>query len=316
MKTLYVMDPLKSLHLEGDSTYMMMLEANRRGWETFWCEPTDLFAEGGVAYARMRKVVVSDQFPHFQEDPSTDVSLADMDVVWMRKDPPFNMDYIFCTYLLDLVPTTTLVLNDPRSIRNFNEKMFALHFAEFCPETLVTREISRAQQWAIKHDRIVIKPWDGNGGRGVLVTAHDDSNFRSMLEILTDNEMQYILVQEYLPAIKEGDKRIILIDGEPVGQMLRVPQKGDHRGNMHVGARVEACELTDREKMICKHLKPALQENGLLFVGIDTIGDKMTEINVTSPTGIQEINRLMNIQLEVLLTDQIVRYHQRLQEIL
>ena len=136
MKTLYVMDPLNPLHLEGDSTYMMMLEANRRGWETFWCEPTDLFAEGGVAYARMRKVVVSDQFPHFQEDPSTDVSLADMDVVWMRKDPPFNMDYIFCTYLLDLVPTTTLVLNDPRSIRNFNEKMFALHFAEFCPETL------------------------------------------------------------------------------------------------------------------------------------------------------------------------------------
>ena len=308
------MDPLETLHLEGDSTYMMMLESNRRGWSTYWCEPTDLFAEGDTAYAHMRKVIVQDNEPHFQEEVAIDVALGEMDVVWMRKDPPFNMDYIFSTYLLDLVPTTTLVLNDPKSIRNFNEKMFALHFAEFCPATLVTREIDRARNWASQYERIVIKPWDGNGGRGVLVTAYDDSNFRSMLEILTNNETAYILVQEYLPEIKEGDKRIILIDGEPVGQMLRVPQKGDHRGNMHVGARVEPCELTEKEQLICRTLKPVLQQNGLLFVGIDTIGDKLTEINVTSPTGIQEINRLMNVQLEVLLTDQIVRYHQRLQE--
>lgn len=314
MKTLYVMDPIESLNLSGDSTYMMMLEANRRGWPTYWCEPTDLFAQGGEAYAFARKVLVTDSAPHFTEDAPADIPLADMDVVWMRKDPPFNMDYIFSTYLLDLVPSTTLVLNDPRSIRNFNEKMFALHFAEFCPDTLVTREIRRAIEWAKEYERVVIKPWDGNGGRGVLVTSHDDPNFRSMLEILTENQHQYILVQEYLPAIVEGDKRIILIDGEPVGQMLRIPQKGDHRGNMHVGARVEACELTEREQMICAQLKPALQQHGLLFVGIDTIGDKMTEINVTSPTGIQEINRLLNVQLEVLLTDQIVRYHQRIQE--
>ena len=305
MKTLYVMDPIESLHIEGDSTYMMMLEANRRGWSTFWCTPKDLFALGGRAFAKVQAVVVSNVEPFFiQEDPD-DMCLSDFDVVWMRKDPPFDMDYIFSTYMLDLVTKNTLVLNDPRSIRNFNEKMYALHFAQYSPETLVTREIVRAKEWSKNHSKVVIKPWDGNGGRGVLVTAHDDPNFGSMLEILTENQTQYILVQEYLPEIVEGDKRIILIDGEPVGQMLRVPQKGDHRGNMHVGARVEACELTEREQEICRVLGPELRKHGLLFVGIDTIGDKMTEINVTSPTGIQEINRLMGVQLEVVLTDQI-----------
>ena len=305
MKTLYVMDPLQSLHLEGDSTYMMMLEANRRGWPTYWCTPTDLFAIGGCAYSKVIHVQVTDTEPFFEEAAPQDINLAEFDVIWMRKDPPFNMDYIFSTYMLDLVPESTLVLNDPRAIRNFNEKMYALHFAEYSPETLVTRELSRARSWAKQYPKVVIKPWDGNGGRGVLVTGHDDPNFSSMLEILTNNEEQYILVQEYLPEILEGDKRIVLIGGKAVGQMLRIPQKGDHRGNMHVGARVEACELTQREQEICSKLEPELLKHNLLFVGIDTIGDKMTEINVTSPTGIQEINRLMGIQLEVLLTDQI-----------
>lgn len=305
MKTLYVMDPLESLNLEGDSTYMMMLEANKRGGTTFWCTPLELFALGGRAFAKIIEVQVLAVEPFFIQKPALDTDLGEMDVIWMRKDPPFNMAYIFSTYMLDLVPSSTLVLNDPRAIRNFNEKMYALHFAEYCPETLVTREISRAKEWAIQYPKVVIKPWDGNGGRGVLVTAHDDPNFGSMLEILTDNQQEHILVQEYLPEIIEGDKRIILIGGEAVGQMLRVPQKGDHRGNIHVGAGVQACELTDREKEICAILAPELQKHNLLFVGIDTIGDKMTEINVTSPTGIQEINRLMGVQLEVLLTDQI-----------
>ena len=305
MKTLYVMDPLQSLHIDGDSTYMMMLEANRRDWITYWCTPKDLFAIGGQAFAKATCVIVTAEKPYFKEELPQDIDLGEFDVIWMRKDPPFNMDYIFSTYLLDLVPSNTLVLNDPRSIRNFNEKMYALHFAEYSPATLVTREIARAMEWAKLHPKVVIKPWDGNGGRGVLVTAHNDPNFRSMLEILTENEDQYILVQEYLPEIVEGDKRIILIGGKPVGQMLRIPQKGDHRGNMHVGARVESCELTEREQEICEKLEPELRKHNLLFVGIDTIGDKMTEINVTSPTGIQEINLLMGIQLEVLLTDQI-----------
>ena len=312
MKTLYVMDPLESLNLEGDSTYMMMLEANKRGGTTFWCTPLELFALGGRAFAKIIEVQVLAVEPFFIQKPALDTDLGEMDVIWMRKDPPFNMAYIFSTYMLDLVPSSTLVLNDPRAIRNFNEKMYALHFAEYCPETLVTREISRAKEWAIQYPKVVIKPWDGNGGRGVLVTAHDDPNFGSMLEILTDNQQEHILVQEYLPEIIEGDKRIILIGGEAVGQMLRVPQKGDHRGNIHVGAGVQACELTDREREICAILAPELQKHNLLFVGIDTIGDKMTEINVTSPTGIQEINRLMGVQLEVLLTDQIEQLFNKL----
>ena len=311
MKTLYVMDPLESLNLDGDSTYMMMLEANKRGGTTFWCTPNDLFALGGRTFAKIIEVQVLAIEPFFVQKPPLDTNLGEMDVIWMRKDPPFDMSYIFSTYMLDLVPSSTLVLNDPRAIRNFNEKMYALHFSEYCPDTLVTREISRAKEWAKKHPKVVIKPWDGNGGRGVLVTAHDDPNFGSMLEILTDNQQEYILVQEYLPEIIQGDKRIILIGGEAVGQMLRVPQKGDHRGNIHVGAGVQACELTDREREICAILAPELQKHNLLSVGIDTIGDKMTEINVTSPTGIQEINRLMGVQLEVLLTDQIEQLFNR-----
>ena len=297
------MDPLGSLHLEGDSTYMMMLEANRRGWPTYWCTPKDLFAIGGQSYARATHVKVSDTEPCFDESEPQDISLGTFDVIWMRKDPPFNMDYIFSTYLLDLVPPSTLVLNDPRAIRNFNEKMYALHFAEYSPQTLVTRELSRAKAWAKDYTKVVIKPWDGNGGRGVLVTAHDDPNFSSMLEILTENEEQYILVQEYLPEILDGDKRIILIGGKPVGQMLRIPQKGDHRGNMHVGATVAACELEPRDREICQKIAPTLVDMGLIFVGIDIIGEYLTEINVTSPTGIQEINPMMNIQIEKIITN-------------
>ena len=244
--------------------------------------------------------------PYFHIEPKKDESLGFFDVVWMRKDPPFNMDYIFSTYMLDLVPEHTLVLNDPRSIRNANEKMFALEFPQFCPRSLITREIQRAREFAKKEaGKVVIKPWDGNGGRGVLVSQYDDPNFRSMLEILTEEERQYIIVQQYIPEVVEGDKRIILIDGEPVGWMARIPQPGDHRGNMHVGATVEFFTLTDKDKEICDALSPRLKELGLLFVGIDIIGEYLTEINVTSPTGIQEINPMMGISIEALITDAV-----------
>lgn len=311
MKVLFVMDPIESLNIAGDSTYMLMLEANRRDWQTYWCTPNDLFAYTNQAYAKAELVTVQHTPPHFGRSEAKDISLAEFQVVWMRKDPPFNMDYIFTTYLLDLVPKTTLVLNHPESIRGCNEKMFALHFPDFSPKTLVTHEITRARAWAEQFEKVVIKPWDGNGGRGVLVTSKSDSNFRSMLEILTQEGKQYILVQEYLPKIVEGDKRIILVDGIPVGQILRVPQPGDHRGNMHAGAKVQIAELTPREKELCQALKPILQEKKLLFVGIDTIGDKLTEINVTSPTGIQEINRLFGIQVEKQITDAVLCYYER-----
>ena len=306
MKQLFVMDPLDRINVSGDSTYMLMLEACRRGHTVAWCTPEDMFVVDGSTHANLSFCIVTEVEPYFHIEPKKDESLGFFDVVWMRKDPPFNMDYIFSTYMLDLVPEHTLVLNDPCSIRNANEKMFALEFQQFCPRSLITREIQRARDFAQKESgKVVIKPWDGNGGRGVLVSQYDDPNFRSMLEILTDEERQYIIVQQYIPEVIEGDKRIILIEGEPVGWMARIPQPGDHRGNMHVGATVEPFTLTPKDREICDVLGPRLKELGLLFVGIDIIGEYLTEINVTSPTGIQEINPMMGIAIESLITDAV-----------
>jgi glutathione synthase len=251
-------------------------------------------------------VVVRETAPHFNSQEAADVDAGMFDVVWLRKDPPFDINYVFSTYMLDLVPPTTLVLNNPAAIRDANEKMVALRFPDLVPPTLVTCEIDRAMAWVAQAPgKVVIKPWDGNGGRGVLVSEHGDGNLRSMLEVLTMNQSVHILVQQFVPEIKEGDKRIILIDGEPVGWMTRVPQPGDHRGNMHVGAKVESTTLSASDQKICDAIGPWLKESNLLFVGIDTIGPVMTEINVTSPTGIIEINRLMGTQLERVLTDAV-----------
>lgn len=306
MKTLYVMDPLDRIQVSGDSTYMLMLENCRRGGDVHWCTPSDLFAVGGRCHARCSAVVVRETAPHFNSQEPTDVDVGMFDVVWLRKDPPFDINYVFSTYMLDLVPPTTLVLNNPAAIRDANEKMVALRFPDLVPPTLVTCEIERALAWVAQAPgKVVIKPWDGNGGRGVLVSEHGDGNLRSMLEVLTMNQSVHILVQQFVPEIKEGDKRIILIDGEPVGWMTRVPQPGDHRGNMHVGAKVESTTLSASDQKICDAIGPWLKESNLLFVGIDTIGPVMTEINVTSPTGIIEINRLMGTQLERVLTDAV-----------
>jgi glutathione synthase len=308
MKTLFVMDPLERINVTGDSTWMLMKDAARRGWPVWFCTPRDLYVENGRASARCAEVALSDSAPHFRPAPASDQSLAGFDVVWMRKDPPFDMDYVFSTYLLDLVGERTLVLNNPRSIRNCNEKLFAMAWPHFQPGTLLTHEIRRAMAWIqAAPGRVVIKPWDGNGGRGVLVTEKSDQNLRSMLELLTGEERQYIIVQHYVPEVVNGDKRIILVDGEPRGQVLRVPQPGDHRGNMHAGAKVQACDLSPRDLEVCAAIGPALREMGLLFVGIDMLGDWLTEINVTSPTGIQEINRLMGVQLEAEVSDAVLR---------
>ena len=305
--TLFVMDPLDRIHVDGDSTYMLMLEAQRRGFEVWMCTPPDLYTVGGLAHAKATRVAVSAHAPHFDCQPAVDIGLDHFDVVWMRKDPPFDMHYVFCTYILDAVPPTTLVLNDPRSIRNASEKMFTLQFPQFITPTLITREVERVLVFAGNAPgQVVLKPWDGNGGRGVLVSRSGDPNLRSMAEILTGEGTTYVIAQHYIPEIKQGDKRLILSDGEPVGQMLRVPQPGDHRGNMHVGATVQACELSERDLEVCAALGPVLRKMGLLFVGIDMIGDYLTEINVTSPTGIQEINALMGCALERTLTDAVL----------
>ena len=306
MKTLYVMDPLDRINVAGDSTYMLMLEGCRRGGEVAWCTPKDLFALSGRCHAHCSSVRVSEAAPYFLSEPAKDRDLSEFDVVWLRKDPPFDIDYVFSTYMLDLVDDTTLVLNNPASIRDANEKMVALRFPHLVPPTLVTQDVERALHWISEAPtKVVLKPWDGNGGRGVLVSENGDRNLRSMLELLTDEGRTHILIQHFIPEIKDGDKRIILIDGEARGWMNRVPGADDHRGNMHVGATVEPTSLTDSDIKICQTIGPWLKKSGLLFVGIDTIGSVMTEINVTSPTGIREINRLMGTTLEKEITDAV-----------
>ncbi|MCB9764079.1 MAG: glutathione synthase [Alphaproteobacteria bacterium] len=308
MRTLFVMDPLDRINVRGDSTYAMMLEARRRGWPVSWCTPDQLRVHKQTPWAWASDVEVQDSEPHFTPKAHVLTPLTAFDVVWMRKDPPFDMDYVFSTYILDLATPTALVLNDPRSIKAANEKMYALQWPDLCPPTTVTNRVADVVAFAEAHGRIVIKPWDGNGGRGVLVTEHGDRNLRSMAELLTQEGRAYAIVQRYLPEVRdEGDKRIILIDGEARGWFLRKPGGDDHRGNMHVGATVHACDLTDRDREICAALGPRLKNEGLVFVGIDVIGGFLTEINVTSPTGFHEIRRLQGLDLARELTDAVER---------
>ena len=303
MRLLFVMDPLELIQVEGDSTYVMMYEATRRGWETWWCTPEGLRVREGQAMALSEPVKTSLEKPFFNRGSSIDLSLSHFDCIWMRKDPPFDIHYIFSTYILDLAPASTLVLNDPRSIKCANEKMYALQWPDFCPPTTVTNRVSEIVDFAEVHERVVVKPWDGNGGRGVLVTDAKDGNLQVIAELMTSEGAEYCIVQKYLPQIKKGDKRIILIDGEAKEAFLRVPSGRDHRGNMHVGAQVVACDLNERDLEICNAIGPRLKKEGLLFVGIDVIGDFLTEINVTSPTGLRDIARLNGRLLERDLMD-------------
>ncbi len=304
MRALYVMDPPETLNVAGDSTYALMLEAAARGHETWWCHPRDLRVLANVPRARVQPARALTEAPWFALGEWELADLGSFDAIWMRKDPPFDMDYVFSTYILDLaVHAGARVFNDPVSIKAWNEKMVALQWPELSPPTSVTNRVDEIVALAAELGRIVIKPWDGNGGRGVLVTGHGDRNLRSMAELLTDEGRAFCLVQPYLSEIAAGDKRIILVDGEPRGWFLRVPGDQDHRGNMHVGAEVVGCGLSDRDRVICAALAPRLRAEGLLFVGIDVIGDHMTEINVTSPTGIREIQQLMGRDLAAELQD-------------
>ncbi len=306
MRTLFIMDPLDRINVAGDSTYMLMRETTSRGFGAAWCTPADLYCLEGRVGARVQEVRTTAEPPHFHRGPVSDVWLGDFDVVWSRKDPPFDMEYVFSTYLLEMAPAHTLVLNRPASVRSRNEKLYAQLYADLGPPTLISRDAARIVAFAEScPDRVVLKPWDGNGGRGVLVSASSDRNLRAMIELLTQDGRVAILAQAYVPGIAEGDKRILLIEGEPVGAMLRVPGPKDHRGNMHVGASVVATTLSAADRAICARLGPGLKAEGLLFVGIDVIGGRLTEINVTSPTGIQEINRLDGVRVEALVVDAV-----------
>lgn len=305
MRSLMVMDPLDRIHVSGDSTYVVMLELDRRNTPCWMCTPGQLYARDGRCYAAATRVRALPEAPWFEVAETVDLELGAFDVVWMRKDPPFDMSYILATYLLDMAPPSTLVVNDPIGLKLFNEKLWAMQFPELHPPTLLTGDPRRLRAFVDELDgRAVLKPWDGNGGRGVLVTDAADRNLNSMIELMTADGA-FVIAQPYLEEADAGDKRILLFDGEPVAAMLRIPTAKDYRGNMHVGATVEACDLDARDQHICDVLGPHLQRHGQVFVGIDVIGGLLTEINVTSPTGIREIFTLTGQRLERNLVDRV-----------
>lgn len=298
MRVLVVMDPLERINFEKDTTVGFMLAAQARGHELFYCHIEHLFiGPDGHAGARAAPVEVrSDPRDPFRCGPWADMALGEFRSVWMRKDPPVDRAYLHATYILDHVPPGTQVVNAPAGIRHANEKLYALHFRDCTPPTMVTREPARVRAWlAERGEPLIVKPVDGHGGFGVFYLDAADRNVPSILETLTEDGRRWIMAQAYLPAAREGDKRIIVLDGEPLGAILRVPRADDHRGNIHVGGTTVASDLTDRDREICAAVAPRLRADGLWFVGLDVIGGYLTEVNVTSPTGVRELKKLSGI---------------------
>ena len=300
------MDPIESIDIDADSTFMLAMEAQARRHMLFHYLPEALVFRQNRLYARARPLEVRrEKGNHFTLGASELLDLETLDVILMRQDPPFDMSYITATHLLEHVHPQTLVVNDPAEVRNAPEKLFVTHFSELMPPTLIT--CSRDDILAFRQDYkdIIVKPLFGNGGAGVFHITPEDENLNSLLELFTEFYREPIIVQQYMAAVREGDKRIILVDGKPVGGVLRVPPPGEARANMHVGAEPQKTELTSREREICDSIGPILSEKGLIFVGIDVIGGYVTEINVTSPTGIQEINRFDDVSIEAEVWDAI-----------
>ena len=300
------MDPIESIDIDADSTFMLALEAKARRHTLFHYLPEALVFRQNRLYARAQPLEVRrEKGNHFTLGAPELLDLETLDVILMRQDPPFDMSYITATHLLEHVHPQTLVVNDPAEVRNAPEKLFVTHFSELMPPTLIT--CSRDDILAFRQDYkdIIVKPLFGNGGAGVFHITPEDENLNSLLELFTEFYREPIIVQQYMPAVREGDKRIILVDGKPVGGVLRVPPPGEARANMHVGAEPQKTELTSREREICDSIGPILSEKGLIFVGIDVIGGYVTEINVTSPTGIQEINRFDDVSIEAEVWDAI-----------
>ena len=300
------MDHVSGINIDADSTFMLAMEAQKRGHKLFHYVPRDLYLKHGRVYATVQPLQLRrEKGMHFTLGAEQDIELATMDVVLMRQDPPFDMAYITATHLLEHVHPETLVVNDPVSVRNAPEKLFVTHFPDLMPPTLITSDLRQVKRFREEHKDIIIKPLFGNGGAGVFHLPPGDENLSALLEIFTQLYREPVIVQRYVPEVRQGDKRIILVEGEAVGAINRVPAAGEVRANMHVGGKPVKTDLSAREQQICKAIGPALRERGLIFVGIDVIGDYLTEINVTSPTGIQEINRFNGVQIEALTWDAI-----------
>jgi glutathione synthase len=302
------MDPIDSIDIDADSTFVMAMEAQDRGHDLWYYTPSDLSFTPNRVYARARPLAVRrDYDDFFTLGEPQELDLSTMDVVLLRQDPPFDMAYITTTHVLERIHPNTLVVNDPAEVRNAPEKIFVTDFPEFMPETLITHRRSEIEAFRDQHQDIIIKPLYGNGGAGVFRLTPGDENLSSILEMFEAASREPLICQRYLPEIRQGDKRIILVDGTPIGGVARMPQEGEARANFHSGGTAEQAKLTAREREICAGIGPVLKEKGLVFVGIDVIGDYMTEINVTSPTGIQETNRLSNTKIEADIWDAIER---------
>lgn len=300
IKLAVLMDPIEGIDPKHDSTFSMLLAAKERGWQLFYFQQKDLFSETGRVKATVQQIEVSTGKEHFTASSPKVKELNEFDIVLMRKDPPFNMEYIYTTYLLEQAEDQgAFVVNNPRSLRDANEKLFTLWFPEDCPKTLVSADKETIKKFWKQHGECILKPLDGMGGRSIFHVKKDNTNINVIIEMLTRLSALHIMVQEYIPAIKEeGDKRIILIDGEPIPYALaRYPSDDDIRGNMMAGATVKVLPLSEKELALCKRVGPILKEKGLLFVGLDVIGGYITEMNVTSPTGIQELDRLQNLNI-------------------
>jgi glutathione synthase len=304
------MDPIESVNIDADSTFVLALEAQRRGHALFHYLPRHLAFRDGRLFARARPLQVRrEPGNHATLGAPQMLDLATVDVILMRQDPPFDMAYITATHLLEHVHPHTLVVNDPVHVRNAPEKLFVTHFDGLLPPTLITSDRDEILAFRREHRDIIVKPLYGNGGAGVFHITENDENMNALLEVFTQLYREPVIVQRYIPEVRRGDKRIILVDGTPVGAVARVPAAGEARSNLHVGGKATKATLTAREREICAAIGPALRERGLIFVGIDVIGDYLTEINVTSPTGIQEINRLDGVKLETGLWDAIEARH-------
>jgi glutathione synthase len=286
------MDPIGPINIEADSTFRIALEAQARGHRMFYYTPDRLsYREGRVLARGWPLEVRRERGNHFSLGAEVEVDLSDWDVVWLRQDPPFDMGYITTTHILERIHPATLVVNDPFWVRNYPEKLLVLNFPNLTPPTLIARDLPTIRDFKHRHGDIILKPLYGNGGAGVFRLDPNDRNLASLHELFTGINREPLIAQKYVPAVVRGDKRIILVDGEPVGAINRVPAEGETRSNMHVGGRPEKIGLTDRDREICAAIGPTLREKGQIFVGIDVIGDWLTEINVTSPTGIQELER-------------------------
>jgi len=310
LRIAFQMDPIGGVNINADSSFRLAEEAQARGHQLWVYTPDKLVFDEGRVMARANALRVQRvQGDHAHLGPAEVIDLATMDVVWLRQDPPFDMAYITTTHLLDLIRETTLVVNDPFWVRNHPEKLLVLQFPQLTPPTMIARNLDDIRAFKHRHGDIILKPLYGNGGAGVFRLDAGDRNLASLHEMFTGFSREPLIVQKFLPAVSRGDKRVILVDGEPVGAINRVPAEGETRSNLHVGGRAEKIALTVRDREICAAIGPLLRERGQVFVGIDVIGDWLTEINLTSPTGIQELERFDGINVAARIWEAIEARH-------